>query len=303
MKNLYDDLDLFCSVISAGSFYNASKLVGLPHSTVSRRIASLEQNLGEHLVERTTRQMHVTEKGRQLFEQCQPLFQQLKVAISDSLDDELELKGPLKITMPTRIGLDYMGEILVDFNKVHPKIELNIQLQNSMSDLVKENIDLAFRVGPLADSSSIAIKLWDISFVLVAHKDTIDQYDINPNQFELSRISSLPCAVAAPQNKWIFDNPKHGQIVVTPNATLQANDLSLVLEAARKTRVLAYAPTLVFRGMENTQDLVILEGEDWQPQKRTLYAVYTASRKSSQKVKAAIAYAKSAFYQRFGDDI
>lgn len=301
MKNLYDDLDLFCSVVNAGSFYKAATSLGLPHSTVSRRIASLEQSIGEKLIERTTRQMHVTEKGQFIFDQCEPIFQQLKVAISDSLDDEIELKGPLKITMPTRVGLDYMGEILVNFNKIYPKIELNIELNNALTDLVADNIDLAFRVGPLSDSSAIAVKLWDISFVLVAHKETVDRFNIDPENFELKRLSSLPCAVSAPQNKWIFNHDQHGEMVVTPNATLHANDLMLVLEAAIKTRVLAYVPTLVLNNIQNRDCLVTINGEGWAPQTRSLYAVYTASRRSSQKVKSVIAFAKQAFFERFGD--
>ena len=109
MQTLYDDLDLFCSVVNAGSFFKAAKNLGVPHSTVSRRIAALEQSLDEKLIERTTRQMHVTERGAQLFKQCDPLFQQLKVAISDALDEATELKGPFKISMPTRVGLGLHG--------------------------------------------------------------------------------------------------------------------------------------------------------------------------------------------------
>lgn len=300
MKSFYDDLDLFCVVVNAGSFYKAAQLLGVPHSTVSRRIALMEQSIGEQLIERTTRQMHVTEKGQNLFERCEPHLQKLKAAVSDSLDDEIELKGPLKITMPTRVGLDYMGEFLVDFNKFYPKVELNIQLKNSISDLVAENIDLAFRVGPLSDSSSIAVKLWDIPTVLVAHRETIDRFNIDPDNFELKNLSTLPCAVASPQTKWIFDNEAHGEMVFTPNATLQANDLTIVLEAALKTRVLAYTPTIVLQGMGYKDDLVALKGEGWKPQVRSLYAVYTASRRSSQKVKAVINYTKQAYLEKYG---
>jgi len=303
MKNVYDDLNLFCAVVNSGSFYKASIALNLPHSTVSRRIAALEQNLDEKLIERTTRQMHVTEKGQQLFKQCEPLYQQLKIAISDSLDDDEELKGPLKITMPTRVGLDYMGEFLVSFNQLHPKLELDIQLDNSLSDLVAENIDLALRVGPLADSSAIAVKLWDIPFVLVAHRSTVEHFNIDPKRFELKLLSTLPCALAVPQMKWIFDNDKHGQIVVTPNVKLRANDLSLVLEAAIQTKVLAYVPTIVLHGMKNQSDLVTLEGKDWQAQRRSLHAVYTPSRRSSQKVKSVIAFAKHAFFERYGEQL
>jgi DNA-binding transcriptional LysR family regulator len=303
MKNVYDDLNLFCAVVNSNSFYKASKILNLPHSTVSRRIAALEQTLDEKLIERTTRQMHVTEKGQQLFNQCDPLFQQLKIAISDSLDEDTELKGPLKITMPTRIGLDYMGEFLVNFNQLHPKLELDIQLDNSLSDIVAENIDLALRVGPLADSSAIAVKLWDIPFELVAHQRTIEHFNIDPEKFELKSLSTLPCAIAAPQMKWIFENAEHGQMVMTPNAKLRANDLSLALQAATKTNVLAYVPTIILHNMQDHSSLVTLSGKGWQTQTRTIYAVYTASRRSSQKVKAVIAFAKKAYFERYGEQV
>lgn len=299
MQSLYDDLDLFCAVVNAGSFYKAAKFLGLPHSTVSRRIANLEQHLDEKLIERTTRKMRVTDKGEQMFARCQPLFQQLKVAVSDSLDDERELKGSMRITMPTRVGLDYMGEFLIAFNKLHPDLELDIQLNNDLSDLVAENIDLAFRVGPLVDSSSIAIKLWDIPFFLVAHQDTINKLDISSNNFELNRLSELPCVIAPPQNKWLFEDNKKRQITITPNVGLKVNDLSIALNAAIETCTVAYLPEIILRNSKKADELRIIQGQDWHTQTRSMYAFYTASRRSSQKVRAVIEYVKAAYEERY----
>lgn len=299
MQNLYDDLDLFCAVVNAGSFYKAAKFLGIPHSTLSRRIANLEQHLGETLIERTTRKMRVTDKGEQMFARCHPLFQQLKVAVSDSLDDERELKGPMKITMPIRVGLDYMGDFLIAFNKLHPGLELDIQLSNDLSDLVAENIDLAFRVGPLIDSSSIAVKLWDVPFFLVAHQDTIRKLDISTDHFELRRLSELPCVVAHPQNKWLFEDNKQGQITVTPKTGLRVNDLSIALHGAMETNSIAYIPEIILQNAQNIDELSIIRGQDWRTQTRTMYGFYTASRRSSQKVKAVIEYVKKAYGSRY----
>jgi DNA-binding transcriptional LysR family regulator len=119
----------------------------------------------------------------------------------------------------------------------------------------------------------------------------------------LKLLSTLPCALAVPQMKWIFNNEEHGQIVVAPNVKLRANDLSLVLEAAIQTQVLAYVPTIVLHGMKNNSDLVTLKGKGWQTQTRSLHAVYTASRRSSQKVKSVIEFSKNAFFERYGKQI
>ena len=173
----------------------------------------------------------------------------------------------------------------------------------TFSDLVAENIDIAFRVGPLPDSSAIATPLWDIPFYLVAHQQTIEKYNIDANNFQLKDLSTLPCAVAAPQRKWVFSHHQHGRMVITPNASLQANDLGLVLNAAKALPLIAYIPVIVFKNVEGTQQMVRICGQGWEPQMRTLYAVYTGSRRSSQKVKSVIAHVKQAYFERFGEDL
>ncbi len=300
MLSQYDDLDIFCTVAKFNSFYQAAKHLGIPHSTVSRRVANLEQTLAAQLIIRTTRQMRLTEKGKALYEQTQPLLSQLKVAVSESLDDDEELKGQMKITMPTRIGMDYMGEILLDFNKLHPALELHIELRNENSDMVKDNIDLAFRVGPLVDSSAIALRLWDIPFKLLAHRDLVAKHKISCSEFQLRRLSELPCAVAFPQNKWLFEHHQQGQISVTPKPALQVNDLSLALEAAKRGLCFAYVPDIVLKNALETEDLVDVTCTQWQPMTRTLFAFYTANRTSSKKIRAVVDYVKVAYQNRFG---
>lgn len=299
MQSQYDDLDIFCTVAKFNSFYQAAKHLGMPHSTVSRRVANLEQGLSAQLFIRTTRQMRLTEKGKALYEQTQPLLSKLKVAVSESLDDDGELKGPMKITMPTRIGLDYMGEILLDFNKLHPALELHIELRNENSDMVKDNIDLAFRVGPLVDSSAIALRLWDIPFKLLAHKDLVKKYQVSCSNFQLKKLADLPCAVAFPQNKWLFEHHQQGQISVTPKAVVEVNDLSLALEAAKRGLCFAYVPDIVLKNAIDASDLVDITCTDWQPMTRTLFAFYTANRTSSRKIKAVVDYVKLAYQTRF----
>lgn len=301
MQSQYDDLDIFCTVANFNSYYQAAKHLGMPHSTVSRRVANLEEKLSAQLIIRTTRQMRLTEKGKTLFEQTQPLLSQLKVAVSDSLDDDVELKGPMRITMPTRVGLDYMGEILLDFNKLHPGLELHIELNNENSDLVKENIDLAFRVGPLVDSSAIAVRLWEIPFRLLAHKDLVEKYNLTCGNFELKQLTDLPCAISYPQNRWLFEHDKQGQISVTPKPALQVNDLTLALEAAQKGLGIAYVPEIILKNATHCDVLVDLKCENWHPTKRTMFAFYTANRTSSRKIKAVVEYAKQAYQHRFGE--
>ncbi|TRY32130.1 LysR family transcriptional regulator [Aliiglaciecola sp. M165] len=301
MQSQYDDLDIFCTVANFNSYYQAAKHLGMPHSTVSRRVANLEEKLSAQLIIRTTRQMRLTEKGKALFEQTQPLLSQLKVAVSDSLDEDGELKGPLRITMPTRVGLDYMGEILLEFNKLHPGLELFIELNNENTDLVKENIDLAFRVGPLVDSSAIAVRLWDIPFRLLAHQDLVQRYNLTCGNFELKQLANLPCAISFPQNRWLFEHDRQGEISVTPKPSLQVNDLTIALEAAKKGLGIVYVPEIILKNASDCSELVDLRCDNWQPTKRTMFAFYTANRTSSRKIKAVVEYVKHAYKLKFGE--
>lgn len=301
MQSQYDDLDIFCTVANFNSYYQAAKHLGMPHSTVSRRVANLEEKLSAQLIIRTTRQMRLTEKGKALFEQTQPLLSQLKVAVSDSLDEDGELKGPLRITMPTRVGLDYMGEILLEFNKLHPGLELFIELNNENTDLVKENIDLAFRVGPLVDSSAIAVRLWDIPFRLLAHQDLVQRYNLTCGNFELKQLANLPCAISYPQNRWLFEHDKQGEISVSPKPSLQVNDLTIALEAAKKGLGIVYVPEIILKNASDCSELVDLRCDNWQPTKRTMFAFYTANRTSSRKIKAVVEYVKHAYKLKFGE--
>ena len=302
MQTPLDDLNIFCTVANCNSLYQAANHLGMPHSTVSRRVANLETSLEVQLIIRTTRQMRLTDKGQALYSQCQPLLRQLNVAVSESLDDDVELKGLFKITMPTRVGLDYMGQILMEFAQQHPALELNIELKNENADMLKDNIDLAFRVGPLVDSSAIAQRLWDIPFVLVAHKKLIAKHTISLQSFQLRHLAELPCVVASPQNRWLFESKTQGQITISPKATLQVNDLKLALDAAQQGLGFAYIPDVILRNNEtqfDTQNLVQISGKDWRPLTRTLFAVYTTNRSSSRKIKAIVDYVKTAYAARY----
>lgn len=300
MNNQLDDLNLFCTVAVQQSFYKAAKALNIPHSTISRRIAALEASLGQQLIIRTTRSMRLTEKGQALHEQCAPLINQLGWAISDALDDSEILQGSLKLSMPTRVGLDYMGAYLIDFAKLHPQLNINISLSNEMVDLVKENIDIALRVGPLPDSNLLALKLWDIPFSLVTSPDFAIRNDIDVNQFELSELQRIPCAIAPPQTRWMFEDKNQQPINITPLAGIQVNDLTLALQAALNGVALAYVPNLVLERFCQEAELKPIVADTWAPVTRTMYAVFNEKRSHSRKIQAAIDYVTERYQKEYG---
>ncbi|VAW62952.1 hypothetical protein MNBD_GAMMA11-3209, partial [hydrothermal vent metagenome] len=120
----YDDLAIFVGVVERGSFIAAAKKMKIPSSTVSRRLSCLEADLGVKLLERTSRKIHLTEKGKLFYEQCSSQINQLgehAKALTASIDD---IHGKLKITAPTYVGNEVMADLFTDFVKQNPGIEL-----------------------------------------------------------------------------------------------------------------------------------------------------------------------------------
>lgn len=288
MQRIYDDLQLFCAVVEHGSLKAASDSLNIPHSTVSRRINALENSLGLSLLQRTTREVKVTPRGHELYLDCHPVFETLKQSIGSAIDAEIMFKGRLNVSMPVRAGLDFLGQWLIDFAKLHADLQLDLSLSNSNKNLVKDDIDLAFRVGPLADSSAIALRLWDIPYTLCAHSSFVTRYGLTHATISQEQLMTLPCVVSRPAVKWAFvderDNPKF----IQPSAALTVDDLALALHAVESGQYMAMMPT----SMLNNDDIkhVVLHG--LAPRTRVMYAYYLGRRHAQSQIKKLVDYIK-----------
>ena len=138
MKRVLDDLNIFCSVVENGSLKKAAEQLSMLHSTVSRRMDALEESLGLTLLHRTTREVKVSERGLELYQNCSPLFGSLKRSIDIAVDSEIQFKGKLKVSMPVRAGLDFLGAWLIDFASEHPDLKLDVSLSNSNKNLTDQ---------------------------------------------------------------------------------------------------------------------------------------------------------------------
>jgi DNA-binding transcriptional LysR family regulator len=153
-----NDLLLFARVVDEGSFSRGALRLGLPKSTVSRRIAALEAQLGEPLLRRTTRKLSVTDFGRAVLEHANHVA--WDVAAAESLAEQRQLRpsGRLRVTMPSDIANIALGPMLAEFVLEHPAVVLEVDLSARFVDLVAENYDVALRMGPLHDDATLAAR-------------------------------------------------------------------------------------------------------------------------------------------------
>jgi DNA-binding transcriptional LysR family regulator len=153
-----NDLLLFARVADAGSFSRAAEQVGLPKSTVSRRIAALEAALGERLLLRTTRKLHITDFGHSVLAHARQIVDDVAGAAALAQHRQAEPSGRLRVSMPSDFANLALGHALARFIAAHPAIALELDLSPRRVDLVGENFDVALRMGELPDDASLAAR-------------------------------------------------------------------------------------------------------------------------------------------------
>ncbi|HEY4371847.1 MAG TPA: LysR family transcriptional regulator [Burkholderiales bacterium] len=152
-----NDLLLFARIAESGSFTRAAERVGLPKSTLSRRISALEEQLGERLLTRTTRKLVLTEVGNSLLEHARGVVEQTEAAAALVEHRQAEPSGRLRVSMPGDIarGLEAM---FTEFVLRYPAVQLELDLSPRRVDLVGEGYDLAIRMGDLPDDATLAAR-------------------------------------------------------------------------------------------------------------------------------------------------
>ncbi len=153
-----NDLVIFAQVAELGSFSRAAERLGLPKSTVSRRVSELELRVGERLLLRTTRRQTLTEFGQQLLEHARQVVAEVDAAEALSEQRQSAPAGRLRVSMPSDFANLLLVDALAAFVALHPGIQLELDLSPRRVDLLGEGFDLAIRVGELASDSLLAAR-------------------------------------------------------------------------------------------------------------------------------------------------
>jgi DNA-binding transcriptional LysR family regulator len=164
-----NDLVLFARVAEAGSFSRAADRLQVPKSTVSRRIAALEESFGERLFHRSTRKLSITDFGLNLVDHARALAAELDGALAMTQHRQAEPSGRLRVSLLADFALFALPDMLARFAHDHPAIMLELDLSPRRVDLIGENVDLAVRIGDLPDDNQLAArKLVDLRIALYA---------------------------------------------------------------------------------------------------------------------------------------
>lgn len=153
-----EGIEVFVEVVEAQSFTRAAGRLGMPATTVSAKIARLEERLGVTLIQRTTRQLHVTPAGRSYYSHCVRALAEVSEGERELAEIQREPAGLLRLTAPADIAQTILTPLVEQFLRKYPKVAVELKITNERVDLISEGIDLAVRVGPMEDSTLVVRK-------------------------------------------------------------------------------------------------------------------------------------------------
>jgi len=284
-----DGIAVFVKVVQVGSFSQAAKLLNMPNSTVSAKVAALEKRLGVTLVQRTTRRLHLTEAGEGYFRRCMTALEELHAAESELESERSETKGVLRLTAPVELGRSALPPVLDVLMKRHPAIKIDLIITNRLVDLVAENIDVAVRAGPLKDSGLIAKRFVLGQFGLWASPSYLKNNSVPRNPDELKEHDCLRFAPFTGRKLQLTNGRERAQIALAGRIT--ADDF----EALRALAVLGWGIALLpsFLCAEEAKERKLVSVlPNWRGDSVTISVVYPAQRFVAPKIRAFITAAE-----------
>lgn len=188
-----NDTLIFVKVVEQGSFTAAARALGLPKTTVSRKVQELEARLGAQLLNRTTRRLGLTEAGSVYYEHCQNIARELDEAESAVGQLQGGPRGWLRFSAPYSIGIAWITPLLGEFHARYPEVRLDMHLTNEPVDVIGGEIDMALRAGPLPDSSLVARRLATFRTQVFASPRYIERHGepLHPDELRHHRVIAV----------------------------------------------------------------------------------------------------------------
>ena len=289
-------MEAFVAVVEAGGFQAAARQLGISRALVSKRLSALERTLGIQLLHRTTRRLSVTGPGSAFYESCQRILGEFRHATGELTQLQLQPRGTLKVNAPMSFGQLHLAPTLIEFQRLHPGIAIQLTLTDRFVDVVDEGYDLVLRIGALSGSSLIARRLCSVKRVLSAAPAYLALAGIPARAEELVTHRLLHYGWLATGARWHLVGPD-GRTVVDVPETLCVNNGDVLKAAALAGAGITLLPTFLCAPELRTGALVrVLPEQEARP--IALHAIWPASRLIPARLRTFIDF----LVGRFGSD-
>lgn len=279
-------MQAFVRVAECGGFTAAAQRLGRSKALLSKQVRELEDELGVRLINRTTRQLSLTEAGQVYLREAVDILQRVDDLDSLVRDTHREARGQLRVTAPRTLGDGDLGRAVMEFLRREPLIGLELSLDDRFVDLVEEGFDVAIRVTDLADSSFIARKLAGFRIAVVARPDLVAATGEPKLPCELADLPCIVDANARTRGNWSFlvDGER---VTVSVNGRIESNSPHACRLAALAGLGYAFVPMTLVRDDVAAGRLVTVLSE-YEDERRGIYAIYPHKRHLSGKVRAFV---------------
>lgn len=280
-----DDALIFTRVVECHSFTSAALTLSMQKSTVSRRIAQLEERLGVRLLNRTTRKLRLTEVGQAYYERCRQIMQEFAEAEEAIMQLQSEPTGLLRVSSPIEFGQLFLGGVIGDFMCRYPAIQVEVELTTRMVDPVEEGVDIVIHRGRPQDSSLVARPMMSSPRQLFASPAYLAEHGTPQKPEDLIQHRCIH-TLMDDGRKWHFLQPS---VSVPVNPVLTVNNITFAREAAVSGAGIINVPAFIAEPLVE-QGVLCRVLEHCVLPSTELYALYPSRRFQAMKVKAFIDY-------------
>jgi DNA-binding transcriptional LysR family regulator len=279
----------FVKAAEAGSFAAAASALGMSPQMIAKHVTWLESRLGTRLLNRTTRRQSLTDIGKAYYDRCKLVLAEADWA--DSIADEAKgaPRGRLRVNAPLSFGAHSLTPVIARYLRQHPKVEVDLVLNDRFVDLVEEEFEAVFRIGPLADSSLMARELAPFRLVACASPDYLSERGVPVTPLDLETHECL--VYASPSGRTIDDwhFVRNGETHrVDVRHRLRVNDAKALLIAALAGFGVAFiAEDLARDGLRSGHLTKVLP--DYETPSRPIHLIYHPDRRQTPKLKSFIA--------------
>lgn len=289
---------LFVRVVDLGSFSKAAAEMGVGQPSATKLVAQLERQLGSRLLHRSTRGVSPTEIGRLYYAKCKLITHHVEEAETVAALLQSQVQGGLRISTSVAFGRRVLVPLVMRFMRENPRLQIELVFEDRYVNLVEQGIDVAIRMGRLADSTLGARYLGLNPWVLVASREYLAQRGTPAEPVDLARHDALVYSTAQGDARWHLGNGSGSALTLPVAGPLRSNNLSALLAAARGGMGIAALPTYVAHGsLESGAVVPLLPGWTLPPQE--IHAVYPSPRMVPAKVVSFIEWLQQQMGERW----
>jgi len=281
----FEGLAMFAKVAEERSFAGAARTLGVSVATVSRAVARLEERLGARLLNRTSRQLALTEFGRTIADSALRIYREAEEAEGAAREMSARPRGLVRLAVPMSFGLRWVAPLMPAFFREYPDVAVDLHLSDATVDLVGQGFDAALRIAVLPDSSLVARRLCPVAQVVVASPEYLQTRGVPRHPSELADHPCLGYAYRARSDVWRFTNAAGEEVVIKPEGPLRVTNSDALLPTVLAGLAIAEFPEFIAADHVRAGQLVPIL-EDWQLARGGLYFVTPSARTRPAKVEA-----------------